>query len=253
MGTFIYGWGDTISKKKMMGYGFCPQCGDFEPYYIGRVVFRVHIDYIPLVWIPKKRCIACKNCKTYREISKEDYKRYKQAYKPMNKSMSKKCYKEICRLCDEIREYSPQNVDTIMNSISALYPINDNEILSQHYSTLVAQKLQSTANYYHPRTEAPQISQSAPAPKAAAMQAALVAANAASASSARPSATETWTCECGKANVTNFCTSCGKPKPAAAQPSQPEAQKVTVCPRCGKTNENAPFFCSACGAPMNTR
>ena len=49
---------------------------------------------------------------------------------------------------------------------------------------------------------------------------------------------EGWVCECGKQNEGNFCSNCGKPKPA------PEG--TWTC-ECGKVNDGN--FCSACGKP----
>ncbi len=47
-----------------------------------------------------------------------------------------------------------------------------------------------------------------------------------------------WSCECGQSNSGNFCSNCGKPRPAAAG--------VWNCD-CGQTNEGN--FCSNCGKP----
>lgn len=51
-----------------------------------------------------------------------------------------------------------------------------------------------------------------------------------------------WVCSCGTGNAGNFCTNCGKPRPARR------------CPKCGwGAAENAPLprFCQNCGAEMN--
>ena len=45
-----------------------------------------------------------------------------------------------------------------------------------------------------------------------------------------------WTCGCGAENTGNFCTNCGKPRPAAAW----------IC-SCGTANTGN--FCSNCGKP----
>ena len=51
MATITYGWGDTIKKKQIMGYAWCPTCGAFKPRYISKLRFRVHISYIPVfIW-----------------------------------------------------------------------------------------------------------------------------------------------------------------------------------------------------------
>ena len=48
----------------------------------------------------------------------------------------------------------------------------------------------------------------------------------------------TWSCECGQENSGNFCSNCGKPKPAPVG--------VWNC-ECGQ--ENSGNFCSNCGKP----
>ena len=60
----------------------------------------------------------------------------------------------------------------------------------------------------------------------AAFQAAELAANESS----------SWTCECGAVNTANFCSNCGKPKPAETK---------WFCPECGKPNTGK--FCVYCG------
>ena len=51
-----------------------------------------------------------------------------------------------------------------------------------------------------------------------------------------------WTCECGAANQQgNFCSMCGKPKPAPA----PAAAGAWFCPNCG--TQNTGNFCVKCG------
>ncbi len=56
---------------------------------------------------------------------------------------------------------------------------------------------------------------------------------------------DTWKCECGhEGNTGNFCSACGKPRPAAQK---------WFCPSCGRENDGA--FCSNCGTkkPENTK
>lgn len=48
------------------------------------------------------------------------------------------------------------------------------------------------------------------------------------------SAVAAWICTCGKENDGNFCSNCGKPRPAH-----------WFCPDCGK--ENSGNFCVGCG------
>ena len=48
-----------------------------------------------------------------------------------------------------------------------------------------------------------------------------------------------WTCECGNVNTGNFCSECGKPKPAA--------QKKRFCTNCGAELSADAKFCPECG------
>lgn len=252
MAMIVYGWGDVFHKKKFMGYGYCERCGGFEQYYLSHLVFRVHICYIPVFMRPKGYYITCKGCDFGHSITKEDYKRYKSEYKAMSKSMSKKCWKEICRLCDMLKEYSPSNVDYVMSQISAGFPVNTSEVLRQHYQQLVNDRLQSVSALYSPVRPA---SAAAAVPAGAAAAATMPTVtmptvtmpNAVVPAAAGPA----WTCPCGAVNSDRFCSDCGKPMPVRESASEPE--KLTVCPRCGKDNGSAPFFCSVCGAPMNKK
>ena len=58
------------------------------------------------------------------------------------------------------------------------------------------------------------------------------------ATGAAPGGAGVWNCECGQSNAGNFCSNCGKPKPANVG--------VWNC-ECGQTNEGN--FCSNCGKP----
>ena len=49
----------------------------------------------------------------------------------------------------------------------------------------------------------------------------------------------------------SFCTSCGKPMPAAAHPSAAVTVTPTVCPSCGAQGDPDSLFCTACGKRLN--
>lgn len=52
-----------------------------------------------------------------------------------------------------------------------------------------------------------------------------------------------WTCECGTANSGNFCTNCGKAKPAPAAAGG-------FCPECGTALTPGAKFCTNCGKQL---
>jgi hypothetical protein len=57
-------------------------------------------------------------------------------------------------------------------------------------------------------------------------------------------ATSSWTCTCGNQNTGKFCTNCGKQRPEAMQ---------AKCNRCGweAKDSNIPKFCPECGNTLN--
>lgn len=87
------------------------------------------------------------------------------------------------------------------------------------------------------------------------------------AAAAQAQAANMWKCECGKDNDGNFCTSCGKPKPAPAGVWKCECGAENTgnfCPKCGKPKPEVPAsttwvcacgaendgnFCTKCGKP----
>jgi len=87
------------------------------------------------------------------------------------------------------------------------------------------------------------------------------------AAAAQAQAANMWKCECGKDNDGNFCTACGKPKPAPAGVWKCECGAENTgnfCPKCGKPKpavpasttwvcacgaENDGNFCTKCGKP----
>ena len=245
MAMIVYGWGNVLKKKQFMGYQYCASCCDFMPAYLAKVVFRIHICYIPIFMLTKGHYICCGTCERGKEISKLEYKMLKFNYKAMTKSQGKKAFTELCKLCDSLPNYSPENVEYVYGQIASSYPISANEVLQNHYRELITARLQVMEALRAQRAGAA-IQQPA-APKAL-------------------QTGEEWTCpNCGSKNKAKFCSSCGQAKPAptmdevqipqTAQPTQQQqpaqTAPVTVCPRCGKEDSSAPFFCMACGAPMN--
>ena len=87
------------------------------------------------------------------------------------------------------------------------------------------------------------------------------------AAAAQVQAANMWKCECGKDNDGNFCTACGKPKPAPAGVWKCECGAENTgnfCPKCGKPKPEVPAsttwvcacgaendgnFCTKCGKP----
>ncbi len=89
----------------------------------------------------------------------------------------------------------------------------------------------------------------------------------------KPAASDSWTCSCGTANTSKFCSNCGKQKPSETVGwtcSCGAVNKGKFCPECGKPKpadallykcdkcgwepddpKNPPKFCPECGDPFN--
>ncbi len=132
-----YGWGNKLKKDVPMGFMACGKCRGFAPYYLGRVVFRVHICYIPVFFKTKGYYVFCGNCEAGREISKEQYEMLKPAYKLFtNKKLLKQCYNDAVTLSQGM-EPTDMNIQYVFDSLAKTYPI-DGEILANQYKTMIA-------------------------------------------------------------------------------------------------------------------
>lgn len=137
MATIVYGWGNVLKKKQIMGYQWCPSCGSFKPEYLSKLVFRVHISYIPIFKKTKGYFIACPGCEKGREITKEQFKELKEKFKPMTNSLSKKCFKELTQVCATCTECSETTVQGIFYQMAQKYPISATEELTAEYRQLI--------------------------------------------------------------------------------------------------------------------
>ncbi|MBQ4094948.1 MAG: hypothetical protein IJC65_00805 [Oscillospiraceae bacterium] len=137
MATIVYGWGNVLKNKKLMGYEWCGDCCSFKPRYLSKLVFRVHISYIPIFMKTKGYYMACKGCSAGVEITKAQFKQLKEDFKPMSNSMAKKCFKEIVAICEPINELSDANVQYVIQNISQTYPIMANETIGSFYRKLI--------------------------------------------------------------------------------------------------------------------
>lgn len=137
MAAVYYGWGNVLKKKQLMGYQWCQTCGSFQPRYLSKLVFRVHIYYIPLFMKTKGYFIACKGCERGTQITKEQFKALKERYKPMTKSLAKKCFRELTQVCASYTECSETTVQSIFYQMAQRFPIAANETLIQEYRQLI--------------------------------------------------------------------------------------------------------------------
>lgn len=132
----IYGWGEVLRKDMPLGVKLCPKCG-YTMFYLARVVFRVHICFIPVFWQTKRYYVMCGACESGREISKEEYTHIEAIHKSFCKKKDlKECYMFIGSLTQNMF-YDDNNVEYILKQLKERYPIND-EVLSTQYRDLIS-------------------------------------------------------------------------------------------------------------------
>lgn len=133
-----YGWGDKLKKDAAMGILACDRCSSFSRHYLGRVVFKVHICYIPVFWRTKGYYVFCENCEGGVQISKEQYRNMKPVFKTFsNKKLIGECYNKAVELSRGL-EPTESNVDYVFGQLSQEYPINTHDILAQNYRAMVS-------------------------------------------------------------------------------------------------------------------
>ncbi len=133
----MYGWGNKLKKDVPMGMTACGSCGQFQQRYLGRVVFRVHICYIPIFWKTKGYYIFCGNCERGQEISREQYEIMKPVFRTFtNKKLLKDCYDSAVKLSYGM-EASEQNVEQVFTQLAQSYPIATHELIAQQYKAMI--------------------------------------------------------------------------------------------------------------------
>lgn len=136
-----YGWGSKLKKTVPMGIGICNGCMSFSMQYLGKVVFRVHICYIPIFWKTNGYYVFCGNCERGAQITKEEFRRLKPAFKMFsNKKMLMDCYNRAVQLCTGF-EANDANVSNVYRELVQVYPQLGNEIIAQHYMKLISDLL----------------------------------------------------------------------------------------------------------------
>lgn len=73
----LYGW-DTITKQEnLLGKKQCENCGNVTDIYLARLIFRIKLFFIPVLWWTTKRFILCSRCGIVKEIDKNEYNELK--------------------------------------------------------------------------------------------------------------------------------------------------------------------------------
>lgn len=133
----MYGWGDKLKRDVPVGVMVCQNCRSFAHYYLGRVVFKVHICYIPVFWRTKGYFIFCDNCEKGHELTKEQYRELKSVYGMFsNKKLIADCYQCAVELSAGL-ELNEHNVEYVLSQLQQKYPIQ-NQLLTNQYRGMIA-------------------------------------------------------------------------------------------------------------------
>ncbi|WP_124097935.1 hypothetical protein [Ruminococcus sp. Marseille-P6503] len=128
----MYGWGNKLKRDVPMGVSVCGGCRSFSHHYLGRLVFRVHICYIPVFWRTKGYYVFCDNCEGGQEISKEQYRELKEIYRMFtNKKLLTDCYHYAVQISQGL-ELNDHNVDYVLSQLQQKYPIQHQVMIDQY-------------------------------------------------------------------------------------------------------------------------
>lgn len=123
----IYGYRTRLKKGRFIGYRICAGCRSFTPFYIARLVFVVHICFIPVFWYTKKRYIMCGTCERGSEISKKDYKIVNEKFKTFfTQQQCMEHYEYIKALCQGLR-FDEYNQNTVYQRLCDKYNVQEFE------------------------------------------------------------------------------------------------------------------------------
>lgn len=70
----VYGAGNYMKKGKELGTSICPNCGYTTAKMLGKEKFKIHIFYIPIFLMTRRKGIICGCCGMYRELNSKEYK-----------------------------------------------------------------------------------------------------------------------------------------------------------------------------------
>ena len=139
----IYGYRTKLKMGRFLGYRICGNCQKVNTFFLARVVFVVHICFIPIFWFTKKRYLLCNVCQSGFELSKKDYKITEEKFK--NFSSPDEClehYRYIKELCRGL-DYSQYNETTVYQNLCRKYSIEEFE---DYYMMIIRDVLQYTNN-----------------------------------------------------------------------------------------------------------
>lgn len=170
----LWGSGKKKKKTKYKVSDLCGCCGFSAEMFIVKIYNYIHIFYIPFIFWGTKYYVECPKCGAAREMSKEEYKNIKLAYK-QNKTMqvqnkvennqprnnNVETNKQTTNLQNEtlsvMEKLIWQDIDKVMLSIVSKDIVSDSEKFNKFFSSLKSslikkygdgQKVTNTLNKY---------------------------------------------------------------------------------------------------------
>ena len=128
-------WGTRGKLKKDLSTGidYCPHCGKFTGWFLGRSLKIYHFEYIPL----KSKTIAwfhmCGVCEHGKTLDEGQYNGLKQMYLPFSdKKKQIACYEQAAALAQTLPP-EENSVNILMANLAQTYPVAATPQLDQEY------------------------------------------------------------------------------------------------------------------------
>lgn len=118
-------WGtqEKLKKDLMIGVDWCPNCQKFTESYIGRRVKVKHFEYIPLATDVLEHYLLCGTCHYGASITKNHYEEISHMFQPFSKRRDQlKCFQKATTMVANM-EPTDFSVNTLMNTLSAEFPV----------------------------------------------------------------------------------------------------------------------------------
>lgn len=139
---FVYGTREKLKKDVPLGMDYCPVCCKYTAHFAGRHRKIWHFDYIPLYMKTLEYVRFCGACEKGILIQKEEFEQRKLDCLPFkDKKQQITCYQEAEALARTM-PYSEASVNTMMQQLSAKYPITATPFLESEYRRRFADMLQ---------------------------------------------------------------------------------------------------------------
>lgn len=137
-----FGTYGKLKKEVSTGIDYCPTCGKFTGFYVGRSVKRWHICYIPIFTKTLDYFHMCGICEHGSSVSQTDYFTLKEMHKPFSKRKEQIKFFEQAAELAKTMPANDLSVQTIVTQLSAQYPICATPRLEAEYRRRIGMLLQ---------------------------------------------------------------------------------------------------------------